>query len=117
MIWILLALLTKHFIVDFLIQPSWMYLNKGNLRHPGGWVHAGLHAGVTLYILLAFHVPYAGLLAWMELFLHYGIDYAKVNINLRTGWKPTTSEYFWMLLGLDQYLHQLTYLVILLFAR
>lgn len=35
--------LMAHLIADWLLQNDWMALNKTNLRHPAGWVHAGIH--------------------------------------------------------------------------
>jgi hypothetical protein len=36
--------LVAHLVADWILQNDWMALNKTNLRHPAGWVHAGLHA-------------------------------------------------------------------------
>jgi hypothetical protein len=46
----------------------------------------------------------------MDAFLHYHIDWAKMNINKQCGWKADTHEEFWWLLGVDQLLHALTYI-------
>jgi hypothetical protein len=128
-------ILTKHFVVDFLLQPPFMWMNKGNLRHPGGYVHAGLHALVTGAIFFLFFLgdmtlgEFFGMSSHVEglvqgIFLliatvmvfefvcHYLIDFAKVNLNARFKWKPDTSENFWYLMGLDQYLHYLTYFAV-----
>lgn len=35
-----------------------------------------------------------------------------MNLNRRLGWSPTTHEQFWWLLGLDQWLHNMTYAAI-----
>lgn len=112
-VWLLFLLLTKHFVVDFLLQPKWMWENKGKLGHPGGLAHAGLHAVVTAVILEAFmeHPVAAMVLATSEGVAHYGIDYMKVNINALMDWAPATSEKFWWLLGLDQWLHNCCYVV------
>ena len=45
-----------------------------------------------------------------DFLLHYHIDWAKMNLNKKLGYGPTTHEQFWWLLGLDQLLHALTYL-------
>jgi hypothetical protein len=45
--------------------------------------------------------------------IHYHIDWAKMNLNARLGWGANTHEQFWWLLGLDQYLHALTYIVLI----
>jgi hypothetical protein len=36
--------LVAHLVADWLFQNDWMALNKLNLRHPAGWVHAGIHS-------------------------------------------------------------------------
>jgi hypothetical protein len=36
--------LVAHLAADWLFQNEWMARNKTKLRHPAGWVHAGIHA-------------------------------------------------------------------------
>lgn len=36
--------LVAHLVADWILQNDWMALNKTKLRHPAGWVHAGIHA-------------------------------------------------------------------------
>jgi hypothetical protein len=43
--------LVAHLVADWLLQTNWMVVNKTNLRHPAGWVHAGIH-GVCLGVAL-----------------------------------------------------------------
>lgn len=112
-LWLLFALLTKHFIVDFPLQAfPYQYNNKGTYGHPGGLLHSGLHVCGT-YLAVVWFVAHPGLAVWIALLdgvIHYHIDWAKMNINKKFGWGPTTHEQFWSLLGLDQYLHMLTYI-------
>lgn len=113
MTWLLFWLLTKHFIVDFPLQPRWMYANKGTFGHPGGVAHALLHGAVT-GLIVSLISPVAAL--WIgpaEAVAHYFIDWAKMNLNAKMGWGPLTSEKFWWLLGLDQWLHGMCYLAII----
>jgi hypothetical protein len=113
---ILLALLIlqlKHFVADFLIQTPYQFLNKGIYGHPGGIIHAGIHA---LGSTLAFFVitPSLGLgiaIVIGEFIAHYHIDWLKENTVKRQQWVFPQSE-FWWTFGADQALHQLTYLVI-----
>jgi hypothetical protein len=121
----------KHFIMDFPLQRwPWMFQNKGTWGHPGGIVHAGLHAIATFGVLIfltTFTMYGSGVqhmaaikMAWLialllsltEGFVHYLIDFAKMNLNRVMGWHPNT-EWFWHLLGLDQLLHYMTYLLVL----
>jgi hypothetical protein len=32
-----------HLVTDWLFQTEWMAIHKTNLRHPAGWVHAGVY--------------------------------------------------------------------------
>ena len=105
-------LITKHFIVDFPLQQAYQYTNKGTYGHPGGILHAGLH-GIGTFLCLMVFSPFAILLAFVDMVVHYHIDWAKMNINSKLGWGPTTHEQFWWLLGLDQLLHYLTYVGII----
>lgn len=36
--------LVAHLVADWLLQNDWMAVNKTNLRHSAGWVHAFVHA-------------------------------------------------------------------------
>jgi hypothetical protein len=108
---ILFLLFTKHFIVDFLLQTPYQYLNKGKYGHGGGLLHACLHAvGTYLIFFMYTNTLTAFLLASIDMVIHYHIDWAKVNVNDKFGWKCNNSDKFWVLMGLDQYLHALTYL-------
>jgi hypothetical protein len=111
------AFCVKHFLCDFLLQPPYMYLNKGNWKHPGGYIHALFHAWTTVIILgFALHLQnWTTMLFGIALFefvCHYVIDFTKVNLGKAYNLKPTNSEMFWVLLGLDQLLHMATYLII-----
>lgn len=109
---ILFMLVIKHFICDFPLQAHpWQYTNKGTYGHPGGLTHSGLHVVGTL-VVMSFFVTYTAalILAFIDGFAHYHIDWVKMNVNKKFGWGPLTSEWFWVSLGVDQFLHSLTYL-------
>lgn len=113
--WLFVALATKHLIVDFPLQAfPYQYRNKGTYGHPGGLLHAGLHVVGTLLVLLVMFLdnPYILALAWLDGWAHYHIDWLKMNVNKRFSWGPTTHEQFWIAVGVDQWLHFLTYAVI-----
>jgi hypothetical protein len=108
---LILLLFSKHFLIDFPLQTKFQYSNKGTYGHPGGILHAGLH-GIGTYICIFWFAPVVAIyLALADMFVHYHIDWAKMNLNSKLGWSPTTHEQFWWLLGLDQYLHAVTYVV------
>jgi hypothetical protein len=107
---ILALLFTKHFIVDFPLQTKYQWSNKGTYGHPGGALHALLHYFGTFLVLIWFGpIHTAIILAFADGVIHYHIDWAKMNLNAKMQWGPNTHEQFWWLLGLDQYLHALTY--------
>lgn len=111
---LLFWLFTKHLICDFPLQTKFQYLNKGTYGHPGGLLHAFIHVvGTALVVTLFGPGLFTGILVGLvDGAIHYHIDWAKMNINTKYGLKPDNSEKFWWLLGLDQYLHCLTYLLI-----
>lgn len=121
---LLLLFQIKHLVVDWLWQPPYEYLNKGTWLHPGGLQHAAKHLAAT-YIVLALaalvlhmpiHVGVGWLLATLDGVVHYLIDWSKMNINKRYQLTPTNSENFWRLVGVDQFLHQATYIAIVFLA-
>ncbi len=105
------ALTVKHFVCDFLYQPPYQWQNKGTYGHWGGIVHSGQHAMASFLILLFFvATPIALAIAISEFIIHYHTDWAKMNINKAYGWGATTHNQFWVLLGVDQLIHSLTYI-------
>lgn len=112
---LLLTLLTvKHFIFDFVYQPPYQWQNKGTYGHMGGIVHAGQHTLATLLILFFFVTPVTALIiACLEFIIHYHMDWFKMWYNKCKGWTATTHNEFWILMGFDQFIHSMTYILIL----
>ena len=100
----------KHYVADYFLQPAWMLGGKGDLRHLGGYAHAGVHAGLSALVLLAAGtpLPLLVLLPVAEWGVHYGLDYAKIHYS-RGVHVDTDPRRFWALHGFDQLTHQLTY--------
>jgi hypothetical protein len=103
-------LILKHFIIDFPAQTPYQWMNKGTYGHPGGILHAGLH-GIGTFAAFALYVvtPWAIILGILDMVIHYHVDWLKMNINKKYGWKADTHPEFWIALGLDQLAHYLTY--------
>lgn len=112
MILLLVMLTLKHFIFDFYYQPPYQWQNKGIYGHWGGLVHSGQHAAASVVILLAlgFAVPLTLAVVVSEFIIHYHMDWFKMNYNKKKGWTATTHNEFWVLLGVDQLVHSLTYI-------
>jgi hypothetical protein len=103
-------LLTKHCLVDFVLQTPYQLKNKHQYGHPGGLLHGFLHVLGTLPIFAV--IPptpaIAAAIIGGEFVAHYHIDWAKEQALRRTGWGYTDSRY-WAVFGADQLLHGLTY--------
>lgn len=83
-----LLLLIKHYIADLPLQTGWMVAHKGIFLHPGGLIHAGIHAIGSLLVLVpaallgkTFAVDVVIFLVAVEFAAHYLIDFGKVNID------------------------------------
>lgn len=92
-----------------------MYRNKGTYGHPGGVLHALVHYLGTFLVAFLYSDDLVTIkaMAAIDFFAHYHIDWAKMNIGRHFNLKPDNSEWFWILLGLDQLLHMLTYIWII----
>jgi Protein of unknown function (DUF3307) len=113
----LLAFQAKHFLCDFVLQTRWQIEAKKTYLKPGGLVHAGLHAALSVPALLLLAAAPAMLIAIPlgEFVLHYHLDWAKARIDGAAGWTPRDRSY-WVVFGLDQLMHQLTYVAIIAIA-
>ena len=105
-----IGLEVKHYIADYFLQPAWMLVGKGDFRQPGGYAHAGVHAGLSAVVLLIAGTPLPVLLALCaaEYVVHYVLDYSKIHYSkgVHVDGNPRR---FWALHGVDQLTHQLTY--------
>ena len=114
---LLIGLEIKHYIADYLLQPGWILSGKGNIFHPGGYAHAGLHALLSLGLRLLFGVPIGLALALFaaEFVIHYGLDYGKIHYSAGVH-VDSNPRRFWALHGADQLAHQLTYVAMIYIA-
>jgi Protein of unknown function (DUF3307) len=109
-------LLFKHWLADFCLQTPYQYLNKGRYLHPGGLLHSAIHAVLTLPLLLILppqSPAIAALIVAAEFAVHYHIDWGKDRLNRAARLDHSKSRY-WQLFGLDQLLHGLTYLAMVI---
>lgn len=115
----LLAL--KHFVMDGPLQTPYQYLNKGNFKHFGGYLHAGLHGVATAAIFAFFGFWWLGL---VDFVIHYCVDFGKVNLTKKYKWSGmtdkglliTSNSYFIALMA-DQCLHFSTYILLIFLAK
>ncbi len=116
-LFLITLLIIKHFICDFFFQTNWMVLNKGTYGHRAGFAHVGVHVLGTFWAFVIFMQIFeiffnAGLFSgvlFAEAIIHYHLDWIKMRFNKKMGWTCNKSVEFWILMGLDQLLHYLTY--------
>jgi hypothetical protein len=114
---LLIGLEVKHYIADYLLQSAWILRGKGDFRLPGGYAHAGIHAALSLIVLLLCGTPPAAAAAIIvaEFIVHYALDYSKIRYSAGVQINSEPRK-FWALHGGDQLAHQLTYAAMIYFA-
>jgi Protein of unknown function (DUF3307) len=114
---LIVMLQLKHAVCDGPLQTLRMVQDKSHYGRPHGLLHAAIHGGGTLLVLLLVGLPVqmAGSLALTDAILHYHIDFTKENIVKKAGWK-TDSGPFWWALTTDQTLHHMTYVLLVWLA-
>lgn len=112
---LLLLLQIKHCYADFMVQSYAQTVRKGVYRDLVGISHSLDHVVATTIALFVFSlwhtIPPLTILgiALLEGIAHYHIDWVKV----RYGCKDSTRSAFWAEFGIDQFAHQLCYILII----
>jgi hypothetical protein len=104
----------KHFICDFPLQNRYML---GKFKDYPDYImpllsHSAVQGFGTL-LIIALHAPIFWPLAILDLVTHFFIDRIKADRKLLGRWKPDQSM-FWNALGIDQLLHNLIYILIVM---
>lgn len=111
-LWLVTFFLLKHFVADFLLQTQYQFEHKGIYGHWGGILHALIHAVGTAIVLGFFNWKFALVAALVDGVVHYHVDWLKTNTI--THYQLTVNNHwFWYIFGLDQLIHQLTYVIII----
>jgi uncharacterized metal-binding protein len=106
-----LALLQiKHWYIDFINQTDEEVQYKAIYKDWRGMKHSVKHGiGTTICLTMITgwtYFIYALILGIIDSFIHYHIDWAKMNYGNR----DIKTKEFWVYLGADQMAHQLTYI-------
>lgn len=104
-------LVTKHLVCDFYLQTEEMVKRKGTLFDLVGFSHSVIQGIGTFVCIIWFANSFneAVFLSIADMLLHYTIDFIKMNF----GCPDIRIRKFWIHIGLDQYLHYVTYIGIL----
>jgi hypothetical protein len=108
-IFVLLAMLVvKHWYIDFINQSVDEMTGKGIYGNAHGLMHSIKHGAATFLIMCCFLAdwPFAVVIGFIDFIIHYHVDYIKV----RFGTKDMSTSAFWAQFGLDQLVHNLTYI-------
>ena len=105
----------KHYICDFVLQTNDMIQSKGHWGEWRGIVHSVYHGVGTMVVIgiMGFGTVSCILMGLLDTVVHYHVDWAKQKLNDALKYTVDNPK-FWNLLGLDQLLHTLTYVGILL---
>lgn len=108
---LLLLLQLKHMVADFVLQTAYILDNRRHYGHPGGLLHAAIHMAGSALAFWAVGGDVSGLavIVALEGVVHYHIDWAKDRYTHGRGLTPRDGA-FWRAIGIDQCLHQVTYL-------
>jgi hypothetical protein len=109
---LLLLLQIKHCYADFYLQTYMQTVKKGVWMDPIGLSHTVDHIYSSLIVMLGFSLfvsinPISIIfVVTVEGIIHYIVDFTKVKY----GCKDNTKPIFWTQFGLDQLVHEMTYL-------
>jgi len=109
---IAIALILKHFVVDYLFNPIFGPSQKHIYGSRGSLFHSGFHMVSCLFVLLCFiSFEFALLAAIFDGLTHYHIDYIKAKILQK--YKKRSKKFKLTIMVLDQCLHVLNYVIII----
>lgn len=101
----------KHMFADYFMQTPRMLSGRGEYLHLGRALHAAVHMIGSLIAFLLIGAPLGFTLgiAALEWVVHFNIDWGKARHCDGKGLGPDKAA-FWRAAGLDQALHQFTYI-------
>lgn len=112
---ILLVLLqAKHLFADFYLQTPTMLADRGMYMHPGRASHCLVHSAGSALAMAVMGLPWdlVALVVFAEWLVHFHIDFGKGVWSRRKRHGPGEASY-WRAFGVDQFLHQITYVAML----
>ena len=109
MIVLLSLLFLKHFLFDWVFQTDLEIQHKGRYFDSKGITHSVKHGIGTFLVFSLASFPLAITFGLLDTLIHYHIDFLKQNLTAKLELSPK-DKMFWNLIGLDQFLHSLTYL-------
>lgn len=104
----------KHMLADYFLQTRAMLEGRSEYVHIGRFVHAGVHAAGSLIalVLVGSSIMLILPMVLVEWAVHFHIDWGKGRYTAALNLTPQDAGY-WRAIGVDQALHQLTYVAMI----
>lgn len=101
----------KHMFADYFLQTPRMLTDRSVYLHLGRAQHAGVHAvgSAIAFFLIGAPPGFVLTICLAEWVVHFHIDWGKARHGETSGLEPSDAG-FWRAAGVDQALHQLTYI-------
>jgi hypothetical protein len=111
---LMLLLQFKHMLADYFLQTKIMLDGRDQYIHLGRFLHVGVHVIGSILSFLLVGAPVVVILPLVlaEWIAHYHIDWWKGHVTKSQNLTPADPAY-WRASGLDQALHQLTYIAMI----
>lgn len=125
MIGLLVLLMFKHLIFEFILQDSYQYLNRGKYGHPGGMAKAAsaaIGSFIVYFLWMGIHRPLSledthecirlwFLMMIVEGLIHYHLDWGKFQLCRKFGLHASSGDnYYWWIFGTQQMIYNLMYI-------
>ena len=108
-IYLLIVLFLKHNLADFVFQTRCMSQKSAQQNWLGPLaLHCAVHAVLTFVVICPFFPAFVWLVTVTDYCLHFLIDYWKAQFARY----PFGTPAFWWTFGLDQFLHAMTYVLL-----
>ncbi len=100
----------KHMFADFFLQTPRMLSGRGTYLHIGRAQHAGVHviASILVFLIIGADPVFIAVVVAIEWVVHFHLDWCKACYCQNKELDPFQAR-FWYATGMDQALHQLTY--------
>ncbi|MFK7880911.1 DUF3307 domain-containing protein [Roseobacter sp.] len=104
----------KHMLADYFLQTRSMLDGRAEYKHFGRFLHAGIHAtgSMIVFVVVGTHLAFILPVILIEWAIHFHIDWWKGHYTYRQNLTPQDAGY-WRATGVDQALHQVTYIAMI----
>lgn len=104
----------KHMFADYFLQTRIMLDGRETYAHFGRFLHAGVHAigSILVFLIIGTSFWFIAIVIVLEWIVHYHIDWLKGRYTAVQKLTPADAA-FWRAAGVDQAMHQLTYVVMI----